>query len=263
MEIREKSSPILWDLLRNNKFTAGFWITIYDIILGYVPKRFLHLLIDDVTFGEYVKGTLFADIDIYCNEFPLLSNKSLDFIGKINEFLIEAGPIGLEIHKYFIEKLIDKCQNPTYWEVIVINIQTVLLNTFPKELLDTSSIITNNDGSTKLAFEESEVLSKSLKHLNLLNYVRTTFVKGPVKLIPTKSSLLLLDAFKESAELAHKFNMNIELRTNMKKAGLRSQNSQLICLANQEREALFGYFNLSFEMYKLSKDDLMLEGLWK
>eukprot|EP00826_Nyctotherus_ovalis_P004023 TRINITY_DN10833_c0_g1_i18.p2 TRINITY_DN10833_c0_g1~~TRINITY_DN10833_c0_g1_i18.p2 ORF type:complete len:213 (+),score=86.40 TRINITY_DN10833_c0_g1_i18:1022-1660(+) len=209
-----------------------------------------------------------CDIDVFCSKFPLLEKNTSDFVEKMNAFIVEAdGAVGIEIHKYFIEQLERKCHSKKHWEDIVANFEKVLRDTLPKELLSTDSIVTGPGGEKRLAFDEATVLSKALKHFNILNYVRTTMLSKAVALTSIKTLMALADAFKESASFAHEFNMDIELRTNLRKAGLRSQNSQLKNLVSQENEALLGYFELVFAMHKRFPSDKehesLLRQMWK
>jgi hypothetical protein len=255
-------------VLNNRDFTPKFWNIIYDLILGYLAKRLLHILVDNESHEDYVKEIVCADIDIFCNKFSLLEKRTSDFTEKINAFIVEdVGPVGIEIHKYFIEQLESKCYNKKYWEDIVVDFEKVLTNTLPKELLDSESIVINPSGEKKLAFDEATVLSKALKHFNILNYVRTAILNKAISLTSLKTLMMLGNAFRESANFAHEFNMNIELRTNLRKAGLRSQNSQLKNLINQENEALLGYFTLSFEIYRSfsteKESEVVLKQIWE
>jgi len=217
---------------------------------------------------DYVKQTICTDIDVFCNNFALLEERTADFAEKINAFIVEnVGPVGIEIHKYFTEQLESKCHNKKYLEEVAINFEKALSNTLPKELLDPESIVISSSGEKKLAFDEATVLSKALKHYNILNYVRTNILNKAISLTSLKTLMMLAGTFRESASFAHEFNMNVELRTNLRKAGLRSQNSQLKNLTYQEIEALVGYFMLSFGIYKQfsaeKENETVLQQMWE
>ena len=267
IEIHTKTIDILIKLLKTIEFTAPFWNQIYDLILGYIPKYCLHQLIEDKKFGPYIKNLVCEVIDIFCERFHVLQKKVNNFIDRINGFITETNSIiGIEIHKYFMQKIASKYKGEISWDDIILKLRKALARTLPKELIKTNAVITESNGSLRLGFIPGEVLSKSLNHLNILNYIRTTIINELGDFIPLNVSTLLIDSFNESAKLANEFNKNVELRKNLKKAGFQAQGSQLMNLSQQEKEALFGYFELSFKIYNTnpeSKDGIdVMKNSW-
>jgi len=254
-EIRDKAAWMLWDLLKKYNFTTPFWDTIYEIILGYIPKSFLHLISEDPKSTEYVKTTMLSLIDIVTEKFDMLEKRCIDLIEKLDSFICEtdeqSAKTGIEIHKAFITKIASKLQKDSYWEQIIKDLQKVLNLTLPKKLLDSNAIINGqNPGEIKLGFNEQEVLSKSLIHLNMVNYAKTTLVKEILHFIPNKVAVQLMEILNESATFAHEFNQNVDLRFRLRKAGFRKESTQLPTLIHQEREALSGYLELSYSIYE-------------
>ncbi len=271
-EIRDRASALLWEILHKTPFTEAFWDTVYEIILGYIPKSFLHFLSEDPKSADYVKATLFSVIDTFAEKFQMLEKRCADFIDKMNAFISEgdeaAAKTGIEVHKAFMQKVAgEKMQKEGYWDSIVKGLQKVLANTLPKKLLEPAAISVATNGDLKLAFPEQEILSKSLIHLNVVNYIKTVIVKECLPHMPVKIAFVLLEALHESATFAKEFNQNVELRMRLRKAGFRSQSQQLPTLIHQEREALSGYFGLAYEIYvKNSREadgQTVLENMWK
>jgi len=273
-EIREKALEMLWELLGTRTYTEGFWSHIYEFILGYIPRYSLHLLDDDKQNADRIETMVFNAIDVFCEKLNLLKKHFNDFLDKINVFILEIeNPVGVKIHKHFISKITSKLQKELSWDNFINKLQHVLADTLPKRLLQPDAILTEDtkeeDGGklVKIGFDTNELITKSMKHLNLLNYIRTTIVSNLIQSMPLKTALSLADSFLDSAKFANDFNKNLQLRTKLKSAGFHSQGNQLTSLLPQEKEALLGYLSLSFDIYiqnaNTTEGEEIVTKIWK
>ncbi len=270
-EVRQKAMDLLFDVLKQTQFSAAFWEVIYEIILGYIPKSFLHLLEDDYNNGDYVKSAMEAVITTFAEHFDMLESHCIDFIERVGLFVSPNDDMvakrGLDIHRFFVQHLLPKMQKDTYWEAIVRSLKQIMASTTPKVLFEPSAVATGAEGVAKITFEERDVTTKSVNHRNVINYVRTVIVKDAGKLLSLKASMQLLEALYQSWTFARDFNSNVELRTKLRKAGFLSHTVQLPTLINQERDALAGYLELAFAVYsqnsKTKEGETLLENMWK
>eukprot|EP00826_Nyctotherus_ovalis_P004027 TRINITY_DN10833_c0_g2_i2.p1 TRINITY_DN10833_c0_g2~~TRINITY_DN10833_c0_g2_i2.p1 ORF type:complete len:265 (+),score=64.94 TRINITY_DN10833_c0_g2_i2:253-1047(+) len=246
---------MLWELLSTRNFSAPFWNHLYEIILGYIPKYALHQLMEDERYQNVVEMMVISVIDTFCSKFNILQKHFNDFLDKINAFILETeNPVGIRIHKHFIMKITSEHLQELSWENLIGKLQQALADTLPKEALELDTILHEDaktdlkkgNESLKLGSRTNPAVAKSLKHLNLLSYMRTTFISSLSKHIPLKTSLSLAESFLESAKLANQFNGNAKLRTDLQHAGLYALVSNLLL---QEKEALLAYLTLSFEVY--------------
>ncbi len=86
-EVRDRAIAMLFETLRQGQFTAGYWEDIYELILGYVPNTFLHLLQEDFHSSEFVRGAVVAVVELFAEHFDLLASHCAEFSERLSKFI--------------------------------------------------------------------------------------------------------------------------------------------------------------------------------
>lgn len=86
-EVRQRAITILFDILGKNTFSNPFWEVIYDLILDYIPKTFLHLLEEDPKNSDYVQSALFSTLNVFAEKYEVLEKHSKEIIERVGHFI--------------------------------------------------------------------------------------------------------------------------------------------------------------------------------
>ncbi|KAF4659440.1 Brefeldin A-inhibited guanine nucleotide-exchange protein 1 [Perkinsus chesapeaki] len=163
--------------------------------------------------------------------------------------------IGVEAEKQLLTAIGSRCSD-AQWIKIAEHIYKLFKTTLPNELTNATSRPTH-DGhqnavksrTSALPFDSSEVVTKCLVQLLLIDLVYTVVFKEHYDRVPPEAVQTILDALQLSFKFAHSFNVRLDVREKLKKLGFMRDMRQLPGLLKQEREGICVYFRLLIKLY--------------
>ncbi|EER17387.1 protein transport protein sec7, putative [Perkinsus marinus ATCC 50983] len=128
---------------------------------------------------------------------------------------------------------------------------------------------TNKHGATgsvrrrgeNLPFDSSEVVTKCVVQLLLIDLVYRVFFREHYDKVPSGAVETILDALQLSFKFAHSFNVRLDIRERLKKLGFMRDMKQLPGLLKQEREGICVYFRLLVKLYSTTSSPECAEKL--
>lgn len=190
------------------------------------------------------------------------------FVQIVKNFILTnpESPLGQELLKGVINVIKESGSkfDQELWKTFINVISKLLDETLASSLLEDRKEEMKRDNDTtdtrRSIGSSSSRLSnlcntQSIQQLLLISSVEN--ISEYYDTLEYKDISILLDKVKNSYDLAHRFNMNIERRVEVLKNGsLRPVNNVLPGLIKQERQSLKIYFFVISKIYKSPKDHL-------
>ncbi|EER02669.1 protein transport protein sec7, putative [Perkinsus marinus ATCC 50983] len=163
--------------------------------------------------------------------------------------------IGVEADKQLLISIGGRCSD-AQWMKIADHIHKLFTTTLPSELTQNVKTVnsngpvpagaTNKHGATgsvrrrgeNLPFDSSEVVTKCVVQLLLIDLVYRVFFREHYDKVPSGAVETILDALQLSFKFAHSFNVRLDIRERLKKLGFMRDMKQLPGLLKQEREGM-------------------------
>jgi Sec7-like guanine-nucleotide exchange factor len=244
VSLRAQSLNILFELLQKAEFDQEQWKVIYNAVI--LPIFDDAQISDDAwiigTFKEALLGLLSLLVDKW-DDLSFLTAGIIELLSTLVESCKDVlAKVAIEVLKELLVTVSSRFAEAD-WDLLSQKYAQALRATTPAELL------TQQKSPGQLPFDAEICMSKCLIQIYLINHLNE--ILGSKAINWTSEQLyFVVEALRDSYELAHEFNRQTERRYALWQDGFRFNSNSLPELIRQEREGLSLYLRQLFTLLR-------------